>query len=469
MSRIPSRQIYPWPSPSGRDKPASMMPNPRFPALFKLSQTGNPLAGLQRILRSGAKIVNGLGSVVNQLSRSHARYTMVAEAQRPLPPKRWKRQFIRIYLPILTAVLLIIFVVALTVSLTTKSSHATPTPETTKPIEPRGYPNPVTLKGTIPNNDHPQTLDPSVIRRADGKLFLYTTHKNGSVWTADSLYGPWKHEGIAQLPENGGAPSINKIDDTYYMVYNNHEFEYMAHGVSNIESSTWAHGSSLLVASSKTLMPGSWTQHGRLDIDWAERYNLLDGNFLIVNDGDKRQIYLAFGSYQKGLFMLPMADPPTKVAAGANNQITHLANNVTSAFPDGGPTEASYMFTWKGWHYLFFSSGRCCRQPKTKQWMGVDNVYKVMVCRSKDPRQGYVDDKGRSCADQNGGKMILATHDDIWAPGGQGVMYDDEVKSPLMYYHYVPYDQEKKQPENRFLFGWNKLDFSSGWPEVVGS
>ncbi|KAF3059949.1 Arabinan endo-1,5-alpha-L-arabinosidase A [Daldinia childiae] len=329
-----------------------------------------------------------------------------------------------------------------------------------------GWPAPEVMKGTIPNNPIAQTLDPALIRRqSDNKLFLYTTGKNGSVWTAGSLYGPWTHEGTAKFREYGGAPSIHRVGDTYYVYINNHEFDYSTVGVTDPAIHTWAHNSSLLVASSKTLEIGDWEWHGRLEIDWAKRYNILDAALLTIDDGGNRRNLLTFGSYQQGLFQLPLADPPIKIADGANKNINHLANNKTSAFPTG-PTEAAYIFKWQDWYYLFFSSGRCCKQPDG-HWVDRGDVYKVMVCRSKQPGTGYVDDKGVDCANNSGGKEILGTHNNIWAPGGQGVLVDDEAGGPIIYYHYVPYDVQSKTPANEFRFGWNKLDFSSGWPTVV--
>ncbi|KAI0178629.1 glycoside hydrolase family 43 protein [Hypoxylon sp. FL1284] len=331
-----------------------------------------------------------------------------------------------------------------------------------------GWPAPEAMEGTIPNNPRAQTLDPALIRRqSDSKLFLYTTGQNGSVWTADSLYGPWTHEGSAMFREYGGAPSIHQIGDTYYLYINNHEFDYSSIGVTDPDSQKWFHDSCLLVATSKTLEIDDWEWHGRLEINWAKKYNILDGALLIIDDGESRENLLTFGSYQQGIFQLPMADPPITIADGANGDLTHLANNQTKAFGTG-PTEAAYIFKSGDWYYLFFSSGRCCKQDDGS-WVDMGDVYKVMVCRSKDPRSGYVDDNGVDCANDSGGTEILASHNNIWAPGGQGVLVDDEAGGPIIYYHYVPYDTDTNTPANMFRFGWNKLDFSSGWPVIVES
>lgn len=45
--------------------------------------------------------------------------------------------------------------------------------------------------------------------------------------------------------------------------------------------------------------------------------------------------------------------------------------------------------------------------------------------------------------------------------GNSGV-YDDPSLGPIMYYHYV--DTTIGYADGQKLFGWNALDFSSGWP-----
>lgn len=88
-----------------------------------------------------------------------------------------------------------------------------------------------------------------------------------------------------------------------------------------------------------------------------------------------------------------------------------------------------------------------------------------MVCRAASTTGPFVDQIGRSCLHQNGGIIIFESHDDVFAPGGQGVMFDPVVGSAVVYYHYIKpsigYDYD------RFQLGWNKLNFSTGWPVVV--
>ncbi len=92
-----------------------------------------------------------------------------------------------------------------------------------------------------------------------------------------------------------------------------------------------------------------------------------------------------------------------------------------------------------------------------------------MVCRSSHPTGPFVDKAGRNCMTDDGGTLVLASHDNVYAPGGQGVIYDAAaMRSPLLYYHYVNRDLgSNAYASQNFVFGSNFLDFSSGWPVVT--
>jgi hypothetical protein len=47
-------------------------------------------------------------------------------------------------------------------------------------------------------------------------------------------------------------------------------------------------------------------------------------------------------------------------------------------------------------------------------------------CRSKTPTGNFKDKEGKDCATQNGGTLVLGSHGDVYAPGGQGVFWDPE-------------------------------------------
>lgn len=51
----------------------------------------------------------------------------------------------------------------------------------------------------------------------------------------------------------------------------------------------------------------------------------------------------------------------------------------------------------------------------------------------------------------------------MYAPGGQGVFNDPEF-GPVLYYHYLR--PSIGFADSQKLFGWNPIDFSSGWPVI---
>ena len=83
--------------------------------------------------------------------------------------------------------------------------------------------------------------------------------------------------------------------------------------------------------------------------------------------------------------------------------------------------------------------------------------------RSENVSGPYVDKNGTQLTEANAGTLVLGSHDNIYAPGGQSVYHDPTSGRDIMVYHYVP--------NNSFggpsYLGINFLDFSSGWPEVV--
>lgn len=344
-----------------------------------------------------------------------------------------------------------------------------------KPKVPSGnpYPSPVAMTGTVPNNTDNVTLDPCLIRReSDNKLFLFTTGNtddpNGTVWTADSLYGPWEKQSEPMVDRESGAPQVYNLNGTYYMFYQTHTFSYASIGVTNPEADQQYHSASIYVSTSTTMEPGSWTDHGRLNITWEEKYNQLDASLLTIQNATAglAQYYLTFGSYQTGLYQVPMADPPIRLAKNAMNETRHLEQNATSIADSQDLTEASFQYYRDGYYYLFFSSGICC--PFENSWsQAIAQPYHVMVCRSENPRGDFVDKDGTDCLTKSGGTQVLATHKGVFVPGGQGVL-DDDDEGTILYYHYVPTNNKTDVIEKGYRFGWNRMNFTGdGWPELV--
>ncbi|ELR07353.1 hypothetical protein VC83_07033 [Pseudogymnoascus destructans] len=85
-----------------------------------------------------------------------------------------------------------------------------------------------------------------------------------------------------------------------------------------------------------------------------------------------------------------------------------------------------------------------------------------MVCRSSSATGGFVDKNGSDC--KNGGSsVLLESHGTVYGPGGQGVFTDSSL-GLVLYYHYA--NTNVGLGDGAYLFGWNKVNWSNGWPSV---
>ncbi|KAL1652061.1 hypothetical protein SLS58_000185 [Diplodia intermedia] len=302
-----------------------------------------------------------------------------------------------------------------------------------------GYANPGACSGTCVN-----THDPSIIRRSDGTYFRFSTGGKVAVHTAPDITGPWTYQGAA-LPDGSSidldgsddlwAPSVHLVGSLYYLYYS----------VSTFGSQSSAIG----LARSSTMDVGSWTDVGSTGIksDSTKPYNAIDPA-LIEADGS---YLLTFGSFWKDLYQVPMKGTPT-AASGSAYQVAYDASNTA--------IEGAFIFKYGSYYYLFYSKGTCCGYDTSRPATG--DEYKILVCRSSSATGGFVDASGTSCT-SGGGTMVLESHGTVYGPGGQGV-YDDPTYGPILYYHYV--DTTIGYSDGQKQFGWNTIDFSSGWPVV---
>ncbi|CEJ57518.1 Putative Arabinan endo-1,5-alpha-L-arabinosidase [Penicillium brasilianum] len=304
----------------------------------------------------------------------------------------------------------------------------------------RGYANPGSCSGAC--NVH----DPSLIQRtSDSLYFRFSTGNEISYASASSIKGPWTTIG-SMLPSGSSidldgnddlwAPDAHIVDDLYYVYYS----------VSTFGSQSSAIG----LATSATMEYGSWTDHGSTGIasSSSKAYNAIDGNLIEV-DGI---YYMNFGSFWHDIYQVPMNSAATKATSSSYN----IAYNATGTHAE----EGAYMYKYGSYYYLFFSSGICCGYDSSKPAAGEE--YKIMVCRSTSPTSGFVDAAGTACT-SSGGTVVLKSHGTVYGPGGQGVFTDPSL-GPVLYYHYV--DTTVGYADSQKLFGWNQIDFSSGWPVV---
>ncbi|KAI4864551.1 glycoside hydrolase family 43 protein [Hypoxylon rubiginosum] len=304
-----------------------------------------------------------------------------------------------------------------------------------------GYANPGACSGTCTN-----THDPSIIRRSDGTYFRFSTGGKIAVHTAPDITGPWTYKG-AVLPSGSSidlagnqdlwAPEVALIGSTYYLYYSVSTF-----GVQD---------SAIGVATSSSLDVGTWTDRGATGIrsSSGKPYNAIDPNLVSVDGA----YLLNFGSFWGDLHQVSMKSAPTTVASGVSAyQVAY--DPVTTA------EEGAFMFKYGSYYYLFYSKGKCCGYDASKPAAGAE--YKILVCRSTSATGGFVDKSGKACT-SGGGTVVLESHDFVYGPGGQGV-YNDPTHGPVLYYHYV--DTRIGYADGQKQFGWNTINFSSGWPVV---
>lgn len=127
------------------------------------------------------------------------------------------------------------------------------------------------------------------------------------------------------------------------------------------------------------------------------------------------------------IYGVTMKNPPTAPSGSSVN----LAYNASSDHSEEG--SFIYLRGTTGYYYLFFSAGACCGYDTSKPAAGLE--YSIRVCRSTSVAGPYVDANGASCK-SSGGTVVLASHDNIYGPGGQGILVDTTYGGAVLYYHY---------------------------------
>lgn len=326
-----------------------------------------------------------------------------------------------------------------------------------------GYANPEACTGTCTNSH-----DPSIIRRSsDGKYFKFATGGLIQIHTAPDISGPWTFActmlntaAKVQKGSNAGtdlwAPDVSLVDGMYYVYYSVSSFGSQVSGIG--------------LATSPDMSCGSFNDRGSAGVSSVagKPYNAIDAN--LFKDGSTYR--LNFGSFWHDIYQVQMKSPPTGVASGSTSV------NIAYTPTDGSPEEGAYMVKYGNYYYLFFSWGSCCGYDKTRPAAGKE--YKIKVCRSSSATGGFVshiitlhftkgktniiqvDKSGASCT-SGGGTIVLESHDRVYGPGGQSV-YNDPKNGWVLVYHYV--DTSIGYADGDKRFGWNKINWSSGWPVV---
>ncbi|OSD02511.1 glycoside hydrolase family 43 protein [Trametes coccinea BRFM310] len=308
------------------------------------------------------------------------------------------------------------------------------------------YPDPLQLTG-----DFVYVHDPSLIQRAsDGKYFLFTSHNKAGIITADNLAGPWTEVGSI-LPDDS-VIDLPGRDDIWAPDVSFHNGQYYAYYAVSVSGSQ---NSAIGLATSPTMEPGTWTDKGQVfRTQTGDPYNAIDPNLIIDENGVP---LLTFGSYWGDIYQFNLANDFQTMASSP----VQVAHNSTPP----SPVEGSFVWKHDDFYYLFTSSGQCCSfDPNNLPPPG--NEYKVFVGRSSSAHGPFLDQNGVDMVD-NGGTLVIASHGDVFAPGGEGVFTDSKSGKDIFVYHYLHSQGSIAYLEANASLGLNAIDWSSGWPVLT--
>lgn len=291
--------------------------------------------------------------------------------------------------------------------------------------------------------------DPALIKRAsDGAWFKFATNTGIDIYKAPNITGPWTYEGLV-LPSGSvidpsntatWAPDVVQLGDQYVLYY----------ALSQLDTQE----SSIGFAVSSTMENGTWVDGGWAGISSypdISAYNAIDAAIIVCEDGTTQ---LNFGSYWGDIYQIPV-EGITVVGSSTATQIAYWPS-------DGSNIEGSFMYYKDGYYYLFYSQGISGDFDTYIPPAG--DEYKIYVCRSETYNGGFVDLAGTSCLD-GGGLLVLESHGDyVYAPGGQGVYYDEEY-GDILYYFYINPTIGLANTDDQF--GWNVITWADGWPFIL--
>ena len=298
------------------------------------------------------------------------------------------------------------------------NGHSRPSPSTSWPIPHKVYGDNDTanLNSTTQGWGGIHLHDPSLVLGPDGHYYSFSTHgltvisrasKKGSIDGYWTILGSVLEAGSSVIPNSGStdpwAPDVHKVGDLYYNYYS----------VSQFGSQISAIG----LATSKTLLPGSWTDHGAILSSSPNAStplnitNAIDGNLFI--DPMTKTSHLNYGSFWSDIYQVKLFPDLMSVQLDTAKQLSF-----DPVLPQA--EEGAYMSYHDNWYYLWFSHGLCCGynvsalpEPGTE--------YSIRVGRSKAATGPFVDAKGLDL-NAGGGEVIYGSHGYVYGPGGQGVL-----------------------------------------------
>lgn len=281
--------------------------------------------------------------------------------------------------------------------------------------------------------------DPTVLRLKSGQYVAYSTGGViGARLSTDLKHWDDAGNAFAEPPSwwyeyndtgDPWAPDISYRAGRYWLYY--------------AVSSWGTNHSAIGVATSRSGLPGTWTDHGKVfTSETTDTWNAIDPA-LIRADG---RLWMSFGSYWTGIRMVELN--PFTGKALPNAPVHHLATRPDAPYAVEGP----YIVKHGRFHYLFASYDACCS--------GVNSTYKIKVGRSASVTGPYLDSTGKPML-EGGGDLVLEGHGRYVGTGGQSV-FQNRGRDMLAYHYYDAEDEGTPK------LGLNQLRWTStGWPVVT--
>ncbi|PIL35279.1 hypothetical protein GSI_02004 [Ganoderma sinense ZZ0214-1] len=305
----------------------------------------------------------------------------------------------------------------------------------------------------LPGSSDIVLRDPAILyNSASKKYFVFATGSHIPIFTSTSLLGPWTNVGavlpsctiITGITPPGNcslwAPDVHLVSGEYVLYYS--------------VSTGGSQNSAIGVATSPSMEPGTWTDYGQVvRSQTGDAFNSIDPNLVVDFNG---VLKLGFGSYWGGIYQIVLSSITTQMQSPPGD---HLAGG------NGRPAEGGFTYQPPGAHYWyeFFSDGITPLQGATSR-PAAGAEYKVRVGRGPSATGPFIDQTGDAITSgTTSGTLVLGSHDNVYAPGGQSLFRDPVSNRDVIVYHYVRNDSFGGPS----YLGINYVDFSSGWPVIV--
>ncbi|QKX57396.1 uncharacterized protein TRUGW13939_04508 [Talaromyces rugulosus] len=329
----------------------------------------------------------------------------------------------------------------------------------------------------LPNVGNLPIHDPAVLRHPNGTYFAFKGGVHIPYYRSEHLNGTWEQVGTI-LQSDSIIPNKQNATRPWapHVVYKNGTF-YCYYTLSQ----AGCRDSAIGVATSNSLEPGTWTDHGALVATWSGKnsqispYNIsnaIDPSVLIDDDGKG---YMTYGSYWSNIWELPLSDTLLAIETPHHPDARHLSyypipgkpNHYIEPVPEckdpqgSRHEEGSFLSKHNGTYYLWFAHGKCC-DYSTLPEPGTE--YSIRVGKSSNVGGPFVDKSGKKLL-QGGGTVVYASnHGNIFAPGGPGVVPASGGESQdILVYHYLDRNVGLNFADTKLGYSYLTYD-EEGWP-----